>query len=344
MVLFRFIPGVLWLDVLDDVTDQCQSTIFGEDGWRWPCNIAVMLVWMTVLGELRVQAVKAITYVTVAYYRPNQKKIKSLYGRWPARLALCSTLCGLSYYFTFEFEDDFPYLQDLKESIQNDRYSERIDEIHSQREVFLMAHVFVQRFLHQVDSIIWILCTVLRLKRKRFVSLVALVWLLKPLSSMMVQSCGNFALWLLIGQSMIQLFVLIPSSHPRLGSVGCFCAVTVSTIYWRKYGTVEILITLVAAIGAEISWQRTVAGVKEKSKRREKEGKKASVLDRAWGYVTSLFAPDDDAIEQSSSTKEEKIEPIVEYTKPSLTAWMSIVVSWAAMGILLDGYDLMATF
>ena len=344
MVLFRFIPGVLWLDVLDDVTDQCQTIIFGGDGWRWPCSIIVMLVWMTVLGELRVQAVKTVKYISFAYYRPNRKKIQSVCGQWPARLALCSTLCGLSYYFTFEFEDDFPYLQDLKESIQNDRYSEKIDEIHSQREVFLMAHVFVQRFLHQLDSIIWIFCTLLRLKRKRFVSLVALVWLLQPLSSMMVQFCGNFALWLLIGQSMIRGFDLIPSSHPRLGTVGCFSAVVMSTIYWRKYGTMEILITLVAAIGAEISWQRTVAGVKKKSKRREEEGKKPSILDRAWGYVTHLFSTDDDAIEQQKTANEEKTEPSVKYTRPSLSAWMSIVVSWAAIGILLDGYDLLSTF
>lgn len=304
----------------------------------------VMMAWMTVLGEIRIQAVKAIRYSTFAFYQPNREKIQRLYGQWPSRLAFCSALCGLSYYVTFEFEDDFPYLQELKETIQNDRYNEQIDEIHSQREVFLMAHVFVQRFLQQAQSIIWILCTLLRLKRKRFVYLVTLVWLLKPLSSTVVQWCGNFALWLFIGQSLLRGFDLIPSKHPRLGTVGCFSAVVVSTIYWRKYGTIEILLTLAVAIGAEVSWQRTVHDIQTQTKKRQEEGKKPGIFDRAKGCVTDLFTLDDDAVEHSSITKEDKTGPNIEYTKPSLSAWVSIVVSWAAIGVCLDGYDLMTTF
>lgn len=76
-------------------------------------------------------------------------------------------------------------------------------------------------------------------------------------SSALVQWCGNFALWLLIGYAMIRAFDLTPSSHPRLGhprlgTVGCYPAVLASTVYWRKYGTMEIVLTLVVAVGGEL--------------------------------------------------------------------------------------------
>lgn len=353
-MFLRFIPGVLWLDILDDVTDQCQATLMprGEDGWRWPCSLAVILIWMSILGEIRVQAVKAIIYIRRVYYEPNRTRIQKLYGQWQVRLALCTTICGLSYYVTFEFADDFPYLHQLKEDIQNDKHNEKIDESQRQKEVFLMAHVFVQRFLQQAEAFVWILSTFLKLKRKRFIWLMALVWVLRPMTSMLVQWCGNFALWLLIGHAMIRAFDLTPSSHPRLGTVGCTSAVMASTIYWRKYGTMEILVALGAAIAGELAWQRTVANVQEEKKRKLQAEAKPGIFDRVWGYATSFFTPEEDEGDdatvpaKSKSDKEDTTKGgpvVVERSKPPFYAWLGLVVYWAAIGIRVDGYDLFDT-
>ena len=61
--------------------------------------------------------------------KPNKTSILTYWGKWQVRLAICAVLCAMSYYLTFEFEDDFPYLQDLKESIQNEQYNKDIDGI-----------------------------------------------------------------------------------------------------------------------------------------------------------------------------------------------------------------------
>jgi hypothetical protein len=352
MFTFRIIPGVLWLDILDRVTDQCEATL---GGFRFPCSILVLVAWMSVLGELRVQAANGVRYITVVYYRPHQTEIQRVWGQWQARLALCALMCGISYYITFEFEDDFPYIGKLRQSILNDRYHQDIKKVQTEgSEVSLMAHVYIQRFLQQAQAIVWVLGTLLRLKRKRFVTLMALVWMLSPLASILVGWCGNYALWLWIGHVMLRFFDLAPEGRPRLGTVGCYSAVLVSTIYWRKYGTIEILLAMTASIGGELAYLSLVKDIQEEKKRR---GQSPSMWDRMWAGVMGLFTPDDD--NTTSSKKEGQtfrtkgdgsksgipdsqgiVEGEIAYTRPSLYSWMAISVYWAAIGIRLDGYDL----
>ncbi|CAB9528987.1 expressed unknown protein [Seminavis robusta] len=364
MFLFRIIPGVLWLDILDKATDQCAAAIFG--GFRLPCSLLVLFLWMSFLGELRIRVVELIHYVTVVHYNPHKTEIQRIYGQWQVRLCLCALLCGLSYYITFEFEDDFPQLQALKESIQNEKHNQKIDQaVHNDQdnendnnEVFLMAHVYAQRILQQAQSIVWILGTLLRLKRARFLKLVALVWMLMPLGSFLMCWCGNFALWLSIGHVMMRAFDLTPQDRPRLGMAGCISAILVSTLYWRKYGTLEILLAVAAAIGGELAFQKALADVEEERKRREQN---PGMLDKLWAALTGLFQAEEDdnsnnnqnknksSVGDGKKTDETKddnadntdatAEAIV-YTRPSLYAWLAIAVYWAAHGIRLDGYDL----
>ena len=353
MFVFRIIPGVLWLDILDRVTDQCVATV---GGFRFPCSILVFVVWMSVLGELRVKAVKAVQYITVVYYRPHQTLIQRVWGHWQARLAICALLSGASYYISFEFKDDFPYIAQLKESIQNERYNRDILKAENAgSDVFLMSHIYVQRFLQQAQAIVWIMGTLLGLNRKRFMKLMALVWMLSPLGSMFVGWCGNYALWIWIGHVMQRFFDLAPQGRPRLGTVGCYSAVLVSTIYWRKFGTMEILLAMTAAIGGELTYLRLVRDAIEEKNRRAQS---PSMWDRMWAGVIGIFTPHDDENTTSPSSKnEEKIgirddntsreagensiaEADTVYTRPSLYSWMAIAVYWAALGVRMDGYDL----
>lgn len=337
MFVFRLIPGALWLDVLDKVTDQCHTFL----GWRLPCSMLVLFAWMSLLGELRVQAVKAVKYVVVVYYRPNKVAIHKFFGHWQVRLGFCSLICGTSYYFTFEFEEDFPYLQELKESIQNERYTRDVDEAEG-GEIFLMAHVFVQRFLQQTQALVWVLGTVLRLKRNRFWKLAALVSMAKPMGSFLVAYCGNYALWLLIGHTMLRFFDLSPEGYPKFGQAGCYTAVLASTIYWKKYGTMEILVTVTTAIGTEIAWRKFVMQVREEKAKRGQQ--KKGITDRIFAFFADLVVPDDGVDAFSNAKKDDdkaaKEKETPAYTRPSLYAWVAIAVYWMAVGIRLDGYDL----
>jgi hypothetical protein len=221
-----------------------------------------------------------------------------------------------------------------------------------------MAHVYVQRFLQQAEAIVWILGTLLRLKRKRFLTLMAMVWMLRPLGSLLLSWCGNYALWLWIGHVMLRFFDLAPDKRPRLGTVGCYSAMLVSTIYWRKYGTIEILLAMTAAIGGELTYLRLVKDIQEEKKRRHQS---PSMWDRMWGHVMGLFTPDDDNIINTISKKDGETigtdgddnkdkagtpgkqsitEGEIAFTRPSLYSWMAICAYWAAVGVRMDGYDL----
>ena len=164
-----------------------------------------------------------------------------------------------------------------------------------------MSHVFAQRLLQQAQACVWIFSTLLRLKRKRFWRLAALVWVLKPLASILVAWCGNYALWLLIGHTLLRAFDLAPQGYPRIGSIGCYSAVLASTIYWRKYGTLEIIVAVGTAIAVEIAWMRAFQMVQaEKAKIKEQE--KPYISDRLWVALVDLVTPDDEVESKATGT------------------------------------------
>jgi len=312
---------------------------------------------MSILGEIRLKASEAVRYLTVVYYNPNRARFQALYCQWPVRLAMCSMLCSLSYCYTFGFNDSFPYLYQLKQAIQNEDYKENVYKIYRQREVFLMAHVYVQRTVQQAESLVWLFSTFLGLKRRRFYFLATLVHVLQPLTSMFVQWCGNFALWLCIGQAMIRFFDLTPASHPRIGMVGCLTSLAVSTIFWKKFGILELFLACAVAVGSEVSWQQKIAYIQRKKQQQQQRGVEnrpgilARIRDRILEYVASFFTAenDDSSTGKKKGTKNEKAktaaeQTLPEYTNPSLHAWLAIVVYWAALGIKLGGYGLLKIF
>lgn len=366
MSIFHFLPGILWLDVLDKITDQCTTIL----GWKLPCSLVTFCIWMFLLNEVRYQAVRIVKVINIAYYKPNKPIILKYYSQWPIRLLICSMICCISYYCTFQFPKDFPYLQQMKEIIVNEKYNQNVHDVtvastknkKNGDEVILMAHIFVQRFLLQIEGIVWILGTLLRLKRKRFLKLIILISCLKPLGSFFVSKCGNYSLWLFIGHTLLRIFDLIPQGYNGpptcIGTVGCFAAIVVSTIYWRKFGTIEILLTIITAVSAEILWMNTRTKVQQDKQSRQQQSK-LSITDRIWIFFAGFVVPDDDD-DDDKDKKHEDLKPssasnnndkskipskdtssqVVTYTKPSLYSWLAIVVYWAAVGIQLDGYDI----
>ena len=343
---------------------------------------------MTLLGEIRVQVARVVQIIDRRYYQPRKAQIVAMcWNPWPCRFLWFGIFCSVSYYFAFEFADDFPYLHQLRETFLNEQHHRKIQALEgsvnetsqdsgNDQEIFLMAHVFCQRILLQAESMVWIMGTLLRLHRKRFVSIAIIVWMLNPLASLLVSCCGNFALWLSLGCVLTRFFDLTAATYRPAGIPGCVTAFLASTLYWRKFGTLEIFLAVVSAIAGEMAFYNFWQEIKVQTPpllhkilkwlclaRGDYDPNDKSLrANRIWASVTEFLEPssttestttgsskDNPQKEPSSSIpaggekdaqQQEADSSLKPYTEPSFQSWVAMVMLWVAIGIQMDGYDL----
>ena len=301
MTFIRYlIPGLLWFNLLNTIRDDCCYPILGS---YCLCEILVAMTWIYTLNKLRLQVNDVVKYYKYKYYIPKKDQYHQLWSNhWILRFVICCVTFSGSYYC----------LLLRSTAVTATSSSGNGDE---QR----ISHRIVQGFINQADTITWLLGTLLRIEQHLFVPLVILVNVLSPLCGILTMWCGSFALWLVLGASLQQVFDLSPHEHPtNLGMRGATLGAIVSSIYCNPYGIQETTVALTFAIVGELLY-RTIFPCNRKEQ----------------DNGTSPMGKDGNNKQAVVSTSTPKVTT---RTRPSLNIWFALLAFWIGLGIALDSH------
>lgn len=352
-----------WIPLMDWITDACEA---GADAYLGPLSVVVRpcckpvlaLGWFYGLHEVRGLAADLVERAKAIYYDPYEDDVRAWLSRWENRLVAAAVSVALAYVSAF-----YVYPAAVRDRVSmswliaaedggtgaggHPSYVSTVTKVDratgERRECALVSKSIIKCVARQSEVAVWVLGTLLRIPKKRFLPLWVTSKFVAPLAEGVGERAGNFALWMGMGTAIGRTFGLCPSERERrLGDLGATAAVIATAVMLpsnEKVGRTEIALSTSAFVLTELAARYALFSLKARvdiflarfrKKERDEdeggasEGKKPNILLRAWQYVT-----------YDEKTNLSKSWP--EFTYPSYGAWVGLVVAWSSLGLALDG-------
>lgn len=353
-----------WIPLMDRITDACEA---GADAYLYgplsavvrPCCKPILaLGWFYGLHEVRGYAASLVERAKVTYYDPVEDDVRRYFARWEARAVAAAVSVAFAYVSAM-----YVYPAAVRDRVSmswlmaaeddggtgtgtggHPSYVSTVTKVDratgEARECALVSKSIIKCVARQSEVAVWVLGTLLRIPKKRFLPLWATSQFAAPLAEGAAERAGNFALWMGMGTVAGRAFGLYPTEgERRLGDLGATAAVLATAALLpahERVGRAEIALSTSAFVLAELAARYALFSLRVRadvllSKFRAKKGedgagekREPNVLVRAWRYVT-----------HDETTHLSKDWP--EFTYPSYGAWVGLVAAWSSLGLALDG-------